>query len=240
MKKTILALFAAAGFAALAAHTNLFVTIKDGSVNPSAVAPLTKFVTNQAVTASFVQSLGFVPGAHDVVLHYSTTYTNFVEGAADIYAKTGEERPVYLLVDSRVWYSLANKVDATMSGIPYRMLTFGCMNSSNALGGFLLPSFVSAQVVPALNMTVSTFGSLRLLQDSYTSLTNSASFRSAVQAVGGGGGGGGSMDYVALTNTVNRVKELHYDPGLHVTWTNVVNNGHIYYVTVTNTNVSTL
>jgi len=43
-----------------------------------------------------------------------------------------------------------------------------------------------------------------------------------------------------LESTVNRVKDLHYDPTLQVTWTNVVNNGHIYYVTVTNTNISTL
>lgn len=43
-----------------------------------------------------------------------------------------------------------------------------------------------------------------------------------------------------LVETVNRVKDLHWDPGLEVTWTNIVVNGHIYYVTVTNTNVSTL
>lgn len=41
-----------------------------------------------------------------------------------------------------------------------------------------------------------------------------------------------------INTVVNRVKDLHYDPGLNVTWTNVVNNGHIYYVTVTNADVS--
>lgn len=39
---------------------------------------------------------------------------------------------------------------------------------------------------------------------------------------------------------VNTVKDLHYDPGLEVTWTNTVFNGHVYYITVTNTNISTL
>lgn len=41
-----------------------------------------------------------------------------------------------------------------------------------------------------------------------------------------------------LVQTVNRVKDLHWDPGLRVTWTNIVDNGHIYYVTVTNIDVS--
>ena len=41
-----------------------------------------------------------------------------------------------------------------------------------------------------------------------------------------------------ITAVVNEVKALHYDPALNVTWTNIVNNGHIYYVTVTNANVS--
>ena len=41
-----------------------------------------------------------------------------------------------------------------------------------------------------------------------------------------------------ITAVVNEVKALHYDPTLNVTWTNIVNNGHIYYVTVTNANVS--
>lgn len=48
------------------------------------------------------------------------------------------------------------------------------------------------------------------------------------------------MDYEAMTNTVNAVKNLHWDEGLSVTWTNAVHNGHVYYITVTNTNVSTL
>lgn len=43
-----------------------------------------------------------------------------------------------------------------------------------------------------------------------------------------------------LVETVNTVKDLHYDPGLEVTWTNAVFNGHVYYITVTNTNISTL
>lgn len=46
---------------------------------------------------------------------------------------------------------------------------------------------------------------------------------------------------VAETNTVKVVekyRDLHYDNTLQVTWTNVVDNGHIYYITVTNTDVS--
>lgn len=43
-----------------------------------------------------------------------------------------------------------------------------------------------------------------------------------------------------LVETVNTVKDLHWDPGLEVTWTNTVFNGHVYYITVTNTNISTL
>lgn len=43
-----------------------------------------------------------------------------------------------------------------------------------------------------------------------------------------------------ITNTVNTVKDLHYDPGLEVTWTNTVFNGHVYLITVTNANISTL
>ena len=49
-----------------------------------------------------------------------------------------------------------------------------------------------------------------------------------------------SMDYPAMTNTVNAVKALRWDEGLEVTWTNVVHNGHVYMVTVTNENVSVL
>lgn len=41
-----------------------------------------------------------------------------------------------------------------------------------------------------------------------------------------------------VTTKLNAYKELHWDPGLSVTWTNVYNNGHVYMVTVTNTNVS--
>lgn len=45
---------------------------------------------------------------------------------------------------------------------------------------------------------------------------------------------------VQVNGIVNKVKNLHYDPGLEVTWTNAVFNGHVYYITVTNTNISTL
>lgn len=37
----------------------------------------------------------------------------------------------------------------------------------------------------------------------------------------------------------SKIKDCRYDPTLGVTWTNAIDNGHIYYVTVTNTNIVT-
>jgi hypothetical protein len=41
-----------------------------------------------------------------------------------------------------------------------------------------------------------------------------------------------------VVEKVNKYKDLEYDTALEVTWTRVVNDGHIYYIAVTNTNTS--
>ncbi len=41
-----------------------------------------------------------------------------------------------------------------------------------------------------------------------------------------------------VVEKVNKYKDLEYDTALEVTWTRVVNDGHIYYIAVTNVNTS--
>ena len=42
----------------------------------------------------------------------------------------------------------------------------------------------------------------------------------------------------SVKTAVNKYKDLEYDTALEVTWTRVVNDGHIYYIAVTNVNTS--
>jgi hypothetical protein len=48
-----------------------------------------------------------------------------------------------------------------------------------------------------------------------------------------------SLDETVKT-AVNKYKDLEYDTALEVTWTRVVNDGHIYYIAVTNVNTSVM